>query len=121
MLRRALLQKNRDAVSRIANPPAELLQFGLQYFVVGAFDDVGYARLKRGQPGSNRVGNKLDIADTKFAAFAKIRLRLDCRKKPINLIDQFCGKSHANGISHHREKTFASAHVVESLDGRPQS
>ena len=50
MLRRALLQENRNAVSRIANAPAELLQLRFQYFVVRAFNDVGNARLKRGQP-----------------------------------------------------------------------
>ena len=48
MLWRALLQENRNAVSSIANAPAELLQLRFQYFVVGAFNNVGYARLKRG-------------------------------------------------------------------------
>jgi hypothetical protein len=121
MLWRALLQENRNAVARIANAPAELLQLRFQYFVVGAFNDVGNARLKRGQPRGNRVGNKFDIAHPKLAAFAKIRFRLDCGKKFVNVIDQFRRESHANCIAHHGEKTFAGARIVEPLDRRSQS
>ncbi len=121
MLWRALLQENRNAVSRIANAPAELLQLRFQYFVVGAFNNVGDARLKRGQPGGNRVGNKFDIAHPKLAAFAKIRFRLDCGKKLINVIDQFRRESHASRIAHYGEKTFASTRIVKPLDRRSQS
>src|SRR6266545_3788764 len=121
MFWRALLQENRNAVSRIANAPAELLQLRFQYFVVGAFNDVGNARLKRGQPRSDRVGDKFDIAHPKLAAFAKIRFRLDCGKKFINVIDQFRRESDANRIAHYGEKSFARARIVEPLDRRSQS
>src|SRR4029453_17316477 len=121
MLRCAVLQKNRNAVSRIANPSAELLQLCFQDFVVGAFNNVGYARLKRGQPGGNRVGNKFDITYPKFAASAKIRVRFDCSKEFIYLIDQLGRESYANRIAHHGEKTFTRASIVEPLDRRSQS
>src|SRR6478672_1660054 len=121
MLWCALLQENRNAVSRIANAPAELLQFRFQYFVVGAFNDVGNARLKRGQPRCNRVGDKFDIAHPKLAAFAKIRFQLDSGKKLVNVIDQFRREPHANRIAHHGEKSFARARIVEPLDRRSES
>src|SRR6266550_3364500 len=121
MFWRALLQENRNAVSRIANAPAELLQLRFQNFVIGTFNNVGYARLKRGQPRGNRVGNKFDIAHPKLAAFAKIRFRLDCGKKFVNVIDEFRRESHANRIAHYGEKSFARARIVEALDRRSQS
>ncbi len=92
-----------------------------RYFVVGAFNNVGNARLKRGQPRGNRVRNKFDIAHPKLAAFAKIRFRFDCGKEFIDVIDQFRRESHADRIAHHGEKTFARARIVEPLDRRSQS
>jgi hypothetical protein len=68
----ALFKKDGDTVARIANAPAELLQFGFQKFVVGAFGDFGDTRLQPGQASSNRVGNNLRRANTKFAALSKI-------------------------------------------------
>ena len=65
-----MLQENRDAVSRIANAPAELLQLRFQNFVVGAFHHVGNARLKSGQPRGDRVGNKFDIADAIYTVYS---------------------------------------------------
>src|SRR5437867_10375059 len=41
----ALLQEDGNAVARIANPPAELVQFGLQKFIIRAFADVRDTRL----------------------------------------------------------------------------
>src|SRR4029453_7597061 len=58
MLRRALLQENGNALTRIGSAPAELLQLRFYYFVISAFNNIGYARLKCGQPCGNRVGNK---------------------------------------------------------------
>src|SRR5262249_4551761 len=121
MLECTLLQENRNAVPGIAYAPAELLQLCFQDFVIRAFNNVGHPRLKRSQSGSNRVWNKLDIAHPKFAAFAKVRFRLHCGKKLINVIDQFRRESHANGISHHGKKSFARARIVKSLDGRSQA
>ena len=72
MFRRALLQKNGNAIARAADAPAEFLQFGFQNFVISAFDHLGDTRLKRSQPASDRVRNKINIADAKLAAFAKI-------------------------------------------------
>src|SRR5262249_6472356 len=91
------------------------------YFVVGAFNDVSYTRLKRGQPRGNRVGNKFGIAHPKLAAFAKIRFRLNCREKFVNVIDKFRREPHANRIAHHGEKSFTRARVVKPLDRRSQS
>src|SRR6186997_9869 len=121
MFRRTLLQENRNAVAGIANAPAELLQLRFQYFVVCAFNNISNARLKRGQPGGDRVGDKFDFAHPKLAAFAEIRFRVDCGKKPINVIYQFRRQSYPGRVTHHGEEAFASARVVESLDRRSQS
>ena len=66
-------------------------------------------------------GTRFDIAHPKFAAFAKIRFRLDCGKKFVNVIDQFSRESHANRIAHYGEKSFARARIIEPLDSRSQS
>src|SRR5262249_32618185 len=99
----ALLQKNGDTVPRVADASAKFLQFCLEHFVVGALHHFGYTCLQRGQSASDRVWNKIDIADPKLAAFTKIRFRLDCGKKFLDVLDQFGRESHADGIARHRE------------------
>src|SRR4029077_13900869 len=69
---RALLEKNGNAVSSVADAPPEFLELRLQNFVIGTFHRLGYTRLKHSQSTRNRIRNKIDIADTKLAAFTKI-------------------------------------------------
>src|SRR4029077_4714372 len=45
----------------------------------------------------------------------------DCRKKLVNVIDQFSRESPSSRVTHHGEKTFASTRIVKPLDVRPQS
>ncbi len=72
VLSRALLEKNGNAVSSVTDAPPEFLQLRLQNFVIGTFHRLGYTRLKHTQSTRNRIWNKIDVADTKLAAFTKI-------------------------------------------------
>src|SRR5439155_5945186 len=72
VLRRALLQKNGNAVPCVADAAPKFLQLRFQNFVIGAFHHFGNTRLKRGQAASDPIRNEIDIADAKLAAFAKI-------------------------------------------------
>src|SRR5213076_2146808 len=75
MLRRTLLEENRDPVTGIANPAREFLELRFQNFVIGTFHIFGDARLERDQPAGDRVRDKVDIAHPKLAASAKIGVR----------------------------------------------
>src|ERR1043166_4046371 len=116
--RRAVLEKNGDTIARVADAAAELLELGLEEFVIGAFDDFGDARLERGQAARDRVRDKIDIAHPEFAAFAEIGFLFDRAEKFVDIIDELGGKPHALCITHHREEPFAGPRVIEPLDCR---
>src|SRR5439155_5101515 len=58
VLGRALLEKNGNAIARVANAASELLELGFEQFVIGTLHHVGDARLERGQSACDRVRDK---------------------------------------------------------------
>ena len=112
----ALFQENDCAVARITNPPAKLLQFRLERFIIGTPRDLADARLQPGQMFSDRVRDKLRRADTKLAAFSKIGARFNRGEKLVHSIDQLRRQSHTDCVARDREETLACSRIVEPLD-----
>src|SRR5206468_2786248 len=115
VLGRALLEKNGNAVPCVADAPPEFLQLRLQNFVIGAFHRLGYTRLKHSQSTCDRIRNKIDIADTKLAAFTKIRSRFDRGEKFIDVINQFRREPDTDRIADYGEQSFARPRIIEPL------
>ena len=118
MFARALFQKDGDAVARIANPAAKLLQFHLEKFVIGTPRDLTDPRQQRTQMSGDRIRYELRRPDAKLASFAEIGARFDRGEKLVHLIDEIRRQSHAGCVSHNREQALSRSRVVEPLDCR---
>ena len=118
MLRRALLEENCDPIPRVANPAREFLELSFQNLVISLLHHFGNARLERDQATGDRVRDKIDIAHTKLAAFAKIGFRLHRIEKLLKVVDQLGCKPDPSRVAHNGKQPFARPRVVEPLNGR---
>ena len=104
---RALLEKDRDPVARIANPAPELLQLRFQKFVLGLASPLRRSRLQREQRPVIVSATKSGCAHAILAAFPEIAAFVD-RAKNWSGSSTSGGEGHAGGVARDREKAFAA-------------